>query len=308
MDAPPAGGRPASHAAAFAAAALAVAAFSGMDAVMKELVLALGTYTALFWRNVAAAAIAGGLYAARRRPPIRAGAWRVHAVRAAVTTAMMLCFFWGLARVPMAQAVALTFVAPLLALVLAAALLGERVGGAAVGASAAAFAGVAVIVAAQWRLDAGAEALRGSAAILVSALLYAWNIVLMRRQALVADPVEIAFTQSTLVAALLTLGAPWLAEWPALHHAPLLVLAAVLSIAALLLFGWAYARSDAHRLAASEYTAFVWAALLGWLVFGERLDARTAAGAALIVGGCLVAARRQGRAPAAEAAALEGRA
>ena len=41
-------------------------------------------------------------------------------------------------------------------------------------------------------------------------------------------------------------------------------------------------------------------------MFGERLDARTVAGAALIVGGCLVAARMRDRPPAA-AAVLDAR-
>ena len=48
---------------------------------------------------------------------------------------MAVCFFWGLARVPMAQAVALTFIAPLLSLYLSSILLGERVARRTIGAS-----------------------------------------------------------------------------------------------------------------------------------------------------------------------------
>ncbi|MDP9056846.1 MAG: EamA/RhaT family transporter, partial [Pseudomonadota bacterium] len=40
-----------------------------------------------------------------------------------------------------------------------------------------------------------------------------------------------------------------------------------------------------------EYSAFIWAALMGWLWFGERLDAATLLGGVLIVAGCLTAAR-----------------
>jgi S-adenosylmethionine uptake transporter len=42
-----------------------------------------------------------------------------------------------------------------------------------------------------------------------------------------------------------------------------------------------------------EYTAFLWAAVLGWLWFGEPLAWQTIAGTALIVAGCLIAARRK---------------
>ena len=62
--------------------------------------------------------------------------------------------------------------------------------------------------------------------------------------------------------------------------------------ARLILLGWAYARAEASYLAATEYTAFLWAALFGWLVFSEPLSPYTLAGAALIVAGCVLAARR----------------
>ena len=52
-----------------------------------------------------------------------------------------------------------------------------------------------------------------------------------------------------------------------------------------MLLSWAYARAEASYLAATEYTAFLWAALFGWLVFGEPLSPFTVAGAALIVAG-----------------------
>jgi S-adenosylmethionine uptake transporter len=50
------------------------------------------------------------------------------------------------------------------------------------------------------------------------------------------------------------------------------LLAAVLAIGSMLLLSWAYARAEASYLAATEYTAFLWAALFGWLVFDEPLS------------------------------------
>ena len=276
---------------AFAAALVGIAFFSVMDAVLKELVLAMGVYTTLLWRNLAGTVIAGGLYWARPRARMTREALKVHAVRASVSTVMALAFFWGLARVPMAQAVALTFIAPLLSLFLSALLLGERVSRSTIVASSIAFAGVVVIVIGQWRTELGPSALQGTIAILCSSFLYAFNIVLMRRQALVAEPVEVAFSQSALVALLLALGSPFLATLPDLRHVPLLVFAAMLAVASLQLLAWAYARSDASRLSTTEYTAFVWAAVLGWLFFDESVTGFTLAGAALIVVGCVMAAR-----------------
>ena len=89
-------------------------------------------------------------------------------------------FFWGIGRVPMAQAIALTFIAPLIALVLAAVILGERGRPRSIVGSLAAFGGVIVIVVGQAHAALGGEVLMGSAAIVGSALCYAINIVMMR--------------------------------------------------------------------------------------------------------------------------------
>lgn len=266
--------------------------FSAMDAVMKGLVLALGTYTTLVWRSLAGALMAGALFARNPRWPDKP-TMRLHFARGILGSVMAFLFFWGLARVPLAQAIALAFIAPLIALYLAAVLLKESVSPRILGGSLIAFAGVIVIFIGQARADLGREALLGSLAILASAVCYAINIILMRRQAQAASPVEIGFFQSTIMAAGLALALPFVggvalppAEWIAF-----ILLAAFLATASLLLLSWAYARAQASYLATTEYTSFLWAALFGWVFFNESVSAFTVAGAAMIVGGCLLAAR-----------------
>ena len=153
--------------------------------------------------------------------------------------------------------------------------------------------------------DLGRDALLGSVAILVSAICYAVNIILMRSQAQVAGPIEIAFFQNIIVAAVLVAAWPLFggAAFPPADQMPLILLAAFLSTASLLLLSWAYARAEASYLAATEYTSFLWAMVFGWLVFGESVSMFTLAGAVLIVGGCILAARRPEEAsPSLEAA------
>src|SRR5690606_33740600 len=72
---------------------------------------------------------------------------RIHALRSLFVALMALGFFWALARLPMAEAIALAFIAPLLALYMAAIFLGERIGRRSIAASLLGFAGVLVIVA-----------------------------------------------------------------------------------------------------------------------------------------------------------------
>jgi S-adenosylmethionine uptake transporter len=281
-----------SPALAFAVGTLGIALFSGMDAVMKGLVLAIGAYSTMLWRSFVGVGLAGlGYGVGWKRWPERP-VLKLHVARGVLTTLMGLLFFWGIGFVPLAQAIALAFIAPLIALYLAAVWLGEKVGKRTVGASLLAFAGVIVIFVGQARADLGPDALLGSLAILASAVLYAVNIIMMRRQSQAAGPLEIAFFQNLTVSAVLLLGLPLVGtDLPAAEHWPALLLAAGLSTVSLLLLSWAYARAEASYLAATEYTAFLWAALFGWLVFGETLSAFTLGGAGLIVAGCLLAAR-----------------
>jgi S-adenosylmethionine uptake transporter len=283
---------------AFAVALAAVGALSIMDAVMKALVIALGIYAVSVWRAVVNLAIGAALYLPRRLPWPSPAILRIHVARAALVTVMAVLFFWGIARVPLAQAIALTFIAPLIALLLAALFLGETIGPRSIGGSIAAFAGVLVIVLGQARGDLGPEALTGSAAILGSAVCYAINIVMMRRQAIAAKPLEINFFQALTVMAIWAaivamFGLP---ESPGVQWSWVIV-ASLLSTAGGLLFAWAYARAEASYLAVTEYSAFLWAAALGCLVFEERVTGYTLAGALLIVGGCLVASRRKPAVP-----------
>ena len=283
--------RPVTPALAFGVAAIGIFVFSGMDAVMKGLVIALGVYTTMFWRSVAAALFSGAIYAVRRRGWPSRVAMRLHVGRALVATVMALSFFWGLARVPMAQAIALAFIAPIIALFLAAWLLKERIPRGSVIACICAAGGIALILTGQARADLGEDALAGTIAILVSAVCYAFNIILMRAQSQVAGAVEVAFWQSLVVTVCLGLAAPWFVDIPDPRHAPMILFAAVLSTVSLFLLSWAYQHGEASYLAPTEYTSFVWAAILGWVVFAEPLSAWTLAGAALIVVGCFIAAR-----------------
>jgi len=284
---------PTKTAIAFAVGTLGIASFSAMDAVMKGLSLSIGTYNALLWRTVAGALIAAAFFIGARNPWPGRAAMRVHLTRGLIGVPMALTFFWGLARVPMAQAIALAFVAPLIALYLAAFLLGEKIERRSLLASLLGFAGVLVIFWGQREAELGPDAFRGSISILCSAALYGYNIILMRRQALLAKPTEVAFFTSGIMGGSFLVAAPFLADLPPPGHAAEIVGAALLAFASLLLLSWAYARAEAQHLAPVEYTSFIWAALLGWLIFAEPVQPFTLAGAAMIVVACLIAATRR---------------
>lgn len=301
---------------------LGIALFSVMDGLMKRAALAGGVYPALFARSVIGALALGPVWW------LQGGRWpgprllRLHLLRGVLASGMAGSFFYGVVRTPLAQSIAISFIAPLLALGLAATVLGERIRRAAILAALVGLAGVGVIA---WnRLGSGprtpgAEA--GFAAIILSAVLYAWNLIVQRQQAQLADPIEVALSQNVVIALVLGLGAPLLAAGSVLlggepHGATLFavqamlipVQAAWLDIAgsallvstSLMLLSWAYARVEAQWLLPLEYTAFGWAALIGWWWFGEAVSGWTLTGLVLILAGVWLGTRQSNGIAAAQ--------
>ena len=277
----------------FLAALLGVGFLSLMDAFMKSAALAAGAYSAAVFRSGIAAVIiipiwlgTGGRWPARK-------VLKLHLIRGTVSGFMALSFFYALTKLPIAEAIAISFVAPLLALYLAAILLGEQIRRAAIAASILGLAGTAVIVGG--RLGAAQhdiETIKGLGAILFSALLYAYNFIIIRQQALVSSPVEATVFHSGVACTVLMVFAPWFLTIPVAAAMTDIAISSILTLLGALLITWAYARAEAQSLVPMEYSGFLWAALFGWLFFSEPITATTIAGTALIVIGCWTATRR----------------
>lgn len=276
-----------------------------MDAFMKDASLAIGAYSAALLRSAIAFAIAAPLWLARRKAWPDRATLRLHILRGVCSAFMGLTFFYALTKLPIAETIAISFVAPLIALYLAAILLGEKVTRRSIYASLISFAGALVIVGA--RLGQGemdSEAWLGFAAILISTVLYALNFIIIRQQSQRAGPAEVAAFHGGVSAIVLGLAAPWFFVAPPGSIQPDLLAAGALTVGGAMTIAWAYARAQAQALLPVEYSGFCWAALFGWLFFGERVGAGTMAGVILIVLGTWIAATK-GRAPARAAGGAE---
>ena len=275
----------------FMVAAAGIGTFSLMDVAMKDLALSIGTYNAVMWRNCLGALFMGLLFIGTRQKWPPAHILKIHLWRGMVASVMSISFFWSLTKLPFAEAIGLSFIAPVIALYLAAVMLEETIGREAIWASLAGLGGVVIIMAGRLSGQYTNGHLWGAAAVLFSAVVFAYNLILARKQAQVAGPIEIAFFQNLFVAATLSFAAPWFLQPIGAAHTPLIGGAAILSIISLLLLSWAYARAEAQILIPVEYTAFVWAALFGWLFFAEPVTVPVLLGTVLIVSGSLIAAR-----------------
>jgi S-adenosylmethionine uptake transporter len=126
-----------------------------MDALMKGAAIAVGVFTALLWRNVLGAALTLAAWWAAERLKGRGSSGRAgdaagacRACRAGLRDGQPVLL--GLVRTPMAVGMALSFIAPLIALYLSALFLGEPITRRALGASLIALLGVGVVAPGGW--------------------------------------------------------------------------------------------------------------------------------------------------------------
>ena len=276
------------------AALAGVACLSLMDALMKGASLAIGAYSAAWLRSVLGAMLATPIWLLRggRWPQTRA--LRLHLERGVVSALMALTFFYALTKLPIAEAIAISFVAPILALYLAHTLLGEAIRRTAIIAAMLGLLGTLIIVGGKIsRSTFDSDTALGLASILISAMLYAYNFIVIRRQAQAAGPLEIAAFHSGVSALVLGIASPLLFTLPDLRILGGIAGAAMLTVAGAIAIAWAYAREEAQVLVPMEYSGFLWASLFGWLFFRENLAVTTAVGALLIVLGCWIGASRK---------------
>lgn len=277
----------------FLAAAAGVGFLSLMDAFMKEAALATGTYTATVLRSLFGAAIIAPFWLAQRKGWPTRGVMKLHIERGIISAFMALSFFYALTKLPLAEAIAISFIAPLIALYFAKVLLDEEIQPKAVFASILGFIGTLVIVGGRLgRGELSDDVLLGLGALAFSAILYAYNFVVIRRQSQVAGPVEVATFHSGVGGLVLLFAAPFLGTVPQTGALWAIAAAGALTVAGAMAIAWAYARAQAQALVPIEYSGFLWASLFGWAFFREPVTLPTIAGTALIVTGCWIATRR----------------
>lgn len=266
-----------------------------MDAIIKGLAARYPTFEIAFLRFAF-----GSLWSTLLLFVVRPG-WpsketvQAHLSRSILVVITASCFFFALGRLPLAETVALSFLSPVLMVVFGGFFLNERLDRSIVIALVAGVAGMLLIVG--WRLGATTYqpgALAGVAAILVSTVTYALNIVVLRRRAQRDPALTIVWFQSTAPAVMLVI--PAIAVWTPPDLADLATFAFVggLGVAGHYLLAMAFARAEAARLAPLHYSTLVWGVLFGYLIFAEVPTAATLAGATLIAAGAWIAQHRRG--------------
>lgn len=196
----------------------------------------------------------------------------------------------SLAELPLATAITMLFASPIFMVMLSAPLLGERIGHHRWIAVVAGFIGVLII------LRPGAESFRWALLLpLLAALVNALRDVLTRRLSRTETSLAILFWSNIIlmVGGLATLPFGWVAVTPT--AAFWFVAAGIFNGTAHFCIIDALRTGEASVVAPIRYTALLWAALLGFVVWGELPELWLWVGAAVIVGSSLYMVRTERR-------------
>ena len=232
-----------------------------------------------------------------------------HIGRGLTAVGGMFCNFSALARLPVVDATAISFVSPLFTVALSALVLKERVRIYRWSAVIVGFSGVLVMLAPY--LGVGRSAASGEGAIgamfgIFGALFAAASVIQTRAltKSESTSSIVLYFSLICTLAGLATWPLGWIRpNW--LELTALIVIGICGGLAHLLLTE-SYRLAPASLIAPFDYTSMLWALILGYLVFGEVPSALVFAGAAIIAAAGLFVIWRERQLGLQRARAAEG--
>jgi len=213
--------------------------------------------------------------------------------RAVLLFGATFLFFQSLKYLPIADALAIFFVNPLVIVILSALALRERVGPRRWAAVAVGFIGTLIII-----RPGIVEVNPGTLYALGAGVALGSYFVMTRAMAGVADAMVLNFQTSLIGAALMTLVLPLL--WVSPTPVQWLMLAALGVIATLghVLITKAYEHAEASLLAPLAFTEIIMATVLGYAFFGDLPDRWTVLGVAILIGSAIYISVRERQAKA----------
>jgi drug/metabolite transporter (DMT)-like permease len=222
------------------------------------------------------------LYALRTARP------GLQAMRGIALLGSSLFFISGLRFLPIAEASATGFVAPLFVTALSIFFLGESVGMRRWLATAVGLIGVLII------LRPGTSAFHPAAFFpIISALAWAATLIMTRMMSGREHAITTMTYSSIVGVGILSVLVPFVWVAPSWHDILFGIFIGVASTAGQWIVVLAFRYADASVLAPFSYTQLLWVSILGFLIFGEIPDIWTVIGAAFIVASGLYTAHRE---------------
>lgn len=210
-----------------------------------------------------------------------------HFMRAFAGTISMFFWFGSLARLPLPDATAINYAAPLLTTALAAILLGEVVRAYRWSAVTVGFMGVLVVLSQHFSgLDhfASNEGSVGAMMALGSATFAALAMISIRRLSGTEHSGAIVFYFMTSASLLSLVSLPFGWVVPSMSDMCLLVVIGLLGGFGQVFLTLSYRYAEASVIAPFDYASMIWVILLGFFIFGEVPTSAVIIGSVIVVG------------------------
>lgn len=249
------------------------------DAVVKWLVTRYGPFQILFGRSLIALPLVAALVCFIDSPEaLRSARLRVHAVRGVLGVAASFAFILSLKTLPLAEATALVFASPIVVAALSALFLKEHVGWGRAAAVFTGFVGILIIV------QPGAATFQTASLLAFGAAVLYALVMLSARWIDERDSIWTMMLYMTLFSGVLAAFTVFM-PWPAPEFADIFLFlgTAVAGTFGLALISQAFRMAPASVVAPYDYTALIWASLLGWLIWGVVPEIWTYVGAVVII-------------------------
>jgi drug/metabolite transporter (DMT)-like permease len=265
--------------------------FAGVGALVKAASVDLPTEVIVFFRNaVAMAFLLPWLRLRHRNLSLKTGCPHLHLLRAASGLGAMYCFFIALKLLRLADAMLLCYTLPIFIPIIEWFWLKEPVSRQTKIAVIVGFIGIALVLKPGFGLFQAAGLVG-----LASGLLAALAIVGIRRMTATEPVVRVVFYFTVFGTLVSAIPLAWAWQTPQGHMLWALCVMGVLAIMAQMCLTKGYSLAPAGQVGPFNYGNVVFAAILGWLIWGETLDGLTLAGAVLTCSAGIIGTYRSER-------------
>jgi drug/metabolite transporter (DMT)-like permease len=231
----------------------------------------------VFFRNALGLGLLLPWLALRGPAAVRTRELPLHLLRACATLSALYCYYYAVHHIRLADAVLLQFTGPIFVPLLGYAIYRIHLSGQVLLAVLVGFAGIVLI------LQPGSSMFTAGAAIGLGAGLFgALAMVTIWRMSASEPPLRIVFYFNLLATLASAVPQLWAWQAPSGMQWAWLGALALLSTAAHLLLTIGCTIAPADRAYTLSYSSVVFAAVLGWLIWDERLDLLMVAGAVLV--------------------------
>lgn len=271
-------------------AVAAMVLFSSVHSSVRALTDTMSAFQIVFWRMAVSVALMMPYYAWKGLYLLKTQRTGMHVQRAVVNFAGMALWFHAIGIVPLAKAVAIHFTLPLFVLLLAALVLGEKVGWRRIAATAVGFGGMLVI------LRPGVTSVGlPEAMILASAMLYAGTVIYLKKMLATETPLTLTFYTNALIGLFCIPPAIWFWVAPTVDDIVPILVIGVLGTLAPLMFTIALRAADASVIAPIDFLRLPFTAAIAFALFGEVPEIWVWVGGAIIFVSTWYIAMRESR-------------